>query len=543
MKKKKKWVGIVIAVAVVAIAVGAIWYFAGETIANRYALSTMSDEEYMEYYVKKLVGRIDTIKKTYMGETEAAEENEQKKLCPEGSADVGIKLNGTELAHANFILADNRAVFGSIPEYREDYVQMGYLLWDDIVEIDGKSTQEKADELLAYVKDIEIDKKINDWMNSKNVRCKIKLTLDLPDDAYVVLYTTLRGDLIGVTLGLDLGEAKLEADINYEIKEVARKKLELELETKISGLKVNMATCKLDLSLEGDVANAKLNIKPGSFLMAFVKGLEKADISIEATAERRKVVIPDTPYDIFEITESDYINLEKAIGFGLKLYDRLDGSLQSFAVSMLGEAIGLDLDIDSIRTMYEAGAFGLSGISEEEEQEKVEDAVNPDIIEEPVKAEEVEAVVKPEEVVPKEEPVTEEPENATQEAVEPENGENEVEAENETETEETEPEDKNKEPEEGEQEVIEEQELVADYGDALIMDITPILYGALIRDMTQKDVYAVLGENSLGDNLDDKMIGVKVGEERDVYAVLGEEYGDFAGYEGTFRVKVKEIRR
>lgn len=80
-------------------------------------------------------------------------------------------------------------------------------------------------------------------------------------------------------------------------------------------------------------------------------------------------------------------------------------------------------------------------------------------------------------------------------------------------------------------------------GDEIYMDIVPLLAGNPITMYGYTDCYELVGSNQYGEGLDDSLLGMHVGEMRDVEATLDENYGDFAGYRGIFRVTLKQIIR
>ena len=82
-----------------------------------------------------------------------------------------------------------------------------------------------------------------------------------------------------------------------------------------------------------------------------------------------------------------------------------------------------------------------------------------------------------------------------------------------------------------------------DWGDEIYADIVLVNNGVTVDMFSFPNSYAAIGEYMYGDGLDDKLIGMKIGESRDVEATLGADYGAFAGQTGTFRVTIKEIDR
>ncbi len=80
-------------------------------------------------------------------------------------------------------------------------------------------------------------------------------------------------------------------------------------------------------------------------------------------------------------------------------------------------------------------------------------------------------------------------------------------------------------------------------GDGILFDIVPIVGGFAMNFYSYNDCYALLGNYEYGDGLDDKILGMKVGETRDVEATLDERYGAFEGTSATFRLNLKDIER
>ncbi len=88
-----------------------------------------------------------------------------------------------------------------------------------------------------------------------------------------------------------------------------------------------------------------------------------------------------------------------------------------------------------------------------------------------------------------------------------------------------------------------ENKISVQMGDEIYFDIVPIMGGYAITAYTFEDCYALIGEYTYGEGLDDMVIGMKVGEVRDLDITLGDMYGDFAGFTGTFRLTLKHIFR
>lgn len=80
-------------------------------------------------------------------------------------------------------------------------------------------------------------------------------------------------------------------------------------------------------------------------------------------------------------------------------------------------------------------------------------------------------------------------------------------------------------------------------GDEVYFDIVPILGGYPMTMYAYDDCYELMGTEQYGEGLDEKILGMHVGEIRDVEATLGDQFGDFAGYTGIFRVTLTSIVR
>ncbi len=92
---------------------------------------------------------------------------------------------------------------------------------------------------------------------------------------------------------------------------------------------------------------------------------------------------------------------------------------------------------------------------------------------------------------------------------------------------------------------IEDQDgLEVQMGDEIYFDIVPVVSGLLINTYSFTDCYALIGDYTYGEGIDDLILGMKVGETRDLDITLGDQYGEaFSGYQGTFRLTLKEIDR
>ena len=88
-----------------------------------------------------------------------------------------------------------------------------------------------------------------------------------------------------------------------------------------------------------------------------------------------------------------------------------------------------------------------------------------------------------------------------------------------------------------------QSEITVETGDEVYMDIVPLLLGRPVTAYAYSDCYELIGTDNYGDGLDEKLLGMCVGETRDVEATLNANYGEFAGYSGLFRVTLKQIVR
>lgn len=80
-------------------------------------------------------------------------------------------------------------------------------------------------------------------------------------------------------------------------------------------------------------------------------------------------------------------------------------------------------------------------------------------------------------------------------------------------------------------------------GDEIYFDIIPLLGGFPITAYAYYDCYELMGLDQYGEGLDAKLLGMRVGETRDIEATLGDQFEEFAGYTGIFRVTLKKIDR
>lgn len=91
--------------------------------------------------------------------------------------------------------------------------------------------------------------------------------------------------------------------------------------------------------------------------------------------------------------------------------------------------------------------------------------------------------------------------------------------------------------------LVNQETAVVEDGDEIYIDIVPVLGNYVMTSYSFNDCYARIGDNLYGEGLDEKLLGMKVGESRDVEVTLNENYGDFAGFSGIFRVTLKKIDR
>ncbi|MCR5685534.1 MAG: hypothetical protein K6G81_08985, partial [Lachnospiraceae bacterium] len=91
---------------------------------------------------------------------------------------------------------------------------------------------------------------------------------------------------------------------------------------------------------------------------------------------------------------------------------------------------------------------------------------------------------------------------------------------------------------------VDQHEAEVEWGDEVYIDILPYLYGFPVKAYFFENSYAKIGDEMYGPGLDEKLLGMKVGEVRDVTATLtGEQYGDFEGMEVDFEITLITIDR
>lgn len=80
-----------------------------------------------------------------------------------------------------------------------------------------------------------------------------------------------------------------------------------------------------------------------------------------------------------------------------------------------------------------------------------------------------------------------------------------------------------------------------EFSDAVLFDAIPIVGGFTVKMYEYTKVPAKVGEYQYGVGVDDQLIGLKKGDSKVINITLGNEFGDFAGYNGDFKVTVSGI--
>ena len=91
--------------------------------------------------------------------------------------------------------------------------------------------------------------------------------------------------------------------------------------------------------------------------------------------------------------------------------------------------------------------------------------------------------------------------------------------------------------------LVDQNTAVVEWGDEIYLDIVPYMYGMEMSSFRFNNSYAKMGDEMYGENLDEQIIGMKVGETKSITTTLNDQYGGFAGVEATFHVTVTKIDR
>ncbi len=78
-------------------------------------------------------------------------------------------------------------------------------------------------------------------------------------------------------------------------------------------------------------------------------------------------------------------------------------------------------------------------------------------------------------------------------------------------------------------------------GDRIVFDAAAMLGPIVLESYSYKGNTATVGKYEYGAGIDDKLLGMQVGQSRDIELTLDDRYGSFAGYSGTFRITVTAI--
>lgn len=83
----------------------------------------------------------------------------------------------------------------------------------------------------------------------------------------------------------------------------------------------------------------------------------------------------------------------------------------------------------------------------------------------------------------------------------------------------------------------------AQFKDDFYFSASAILAGRVIPGYSFENCYALLGRYDYGEGIDDRIVGMKVGDTVDLEMTLDSRYGAFEGYKGTFRITCTDIAK
>ena len=95
----------------------------------------------------------------------------------------------------------------------------------------------------------------------------------------------------------------------------------------------------------------------------------------------------------------------------------------------------------------------------------------------------------------------------------------------------------------GDKILVDQETATVEWGDEVYIDIVPYVFGMTVESFHYRDSYVKMGDQMYGENLDEELIGMKVGDSKSITAKLNEQYGEFAGIEATFLVTINKIDR
>ena len=83
----------------------------------------------------------------------------------------------------------------------------------------------------------------------------------------------------------------------------------------------------------------------------------------------------------------------------------------------------------------------------------------------------------------------------------------------------------------------------AQFKDDFYFSASAILAGRVVPGYSFDNCYAMLGRYDYGEGIDDRIVGMKVGDTVDLEMTLDSRYGAFEGYKGTFRITCTDIAK
>lgn len=404
------------------------------------------------------------------------------------------------------------------------------------------------------------------------------------------LYVDNRANILGFKVYVNVNETKVNAEFTQYAED----------ENKVFGIELTLnsiraANIELRILPEDEGSGYTVAIKPGNLVKSALATMGSygnlslmiehrndnrrkstefsllnsdkpiASVSIESEESEAAGPVIDTTsariYPLETILETDYINIHDLIGLALDIRDKINEEfVDNFINSQLQSLLDDGMSIDSIREMYELGLFGEgaepdAGDAGDGRPEATPTPVpSPTPIPTPTPVPPIPGIasVEPDEFVPaeweypKEDAVyhythefladfatlgtysgisytvplsddvtTEQFEREREKFLNSYNGA-----------------------------YLEDPTAISvEFGDEVYFDIIPIIGGRPISFYSFTDCYALIGQYTYGEGLDDQIVGMKVGEIKDLEVTLGEQYGEFAGFSGTFRFTLTDIDR
>lgn len=80
-------------------------------------------------------------------------------------------------------------------------------------------------------------------------------------------------------------------------------------------------------------------------------------------------------------------------------------------------------------------------------------------------------------------------------------------------------------------------------GDEFYFSACAVVAGFVVDGYSYDNCYALMGRYDYGDGIDDKIVGMRVGESKDLVLTLDSRFGAFEGYTGTFRITCTAIKK